>query len=138
MSETHGQDIWRMCCPQSCPTVCNPMDNSPPGSSLHGILQARILQWVAISSSRGSNLCLLHWQAGSLPLAPPGRPPFRGWKGRFLNVSNSETNSSTLRKGRGLKVPESSVIAAQLGKLRLRGFRLLYKRSSKKICRVNS
>ena len=40
---------------QSCPTLCNPMDCSPPGSSIHGILQARILEWVAISSSRGSS-----------------------------------------------------------------------------------
>ena len=40
---------------QSCPTLCDPMDCSPPGSSVHGILQARILEWVAISSSRGSS-----------------------------------------------------------------------------------
>ena len=36
---------------QSCPTLCDPMDCSLPGSSLHGILQARVLEWVAISSS---------------------------------------------------------------------------------------
>ena len=35
---------------QWCPTLCHPMDCSPPGSSLHGILQARILEWVAIPS----------------------------------------------------------------------------------------
>ena len=61
------------CCSvtQSCPTLCNdPMNCSPPGSSVHGILQARILEWVAISFSRGSsqtrrsNPCLLHWQTG--------------------------------------------------------------------------
>ena len=40
---------------QSCPTLCNPMDCSPPGSSVHGILQARILEWVAIPFSRGSS-----------------------------------------------------------------------------------
>ena len=34
---------------QSCPTLCNPMDYNLPGSSLHGILQARVLEWVAIS-----------------------------------------------------------------------------------------
>ena len=38
---------------QSCPTLCDPVDCSPPGSSVHGILQARILEWVAISFSRG-------------------------------------------------------------------------------------
>ena len=36
---------------QSCPTLCDPIDGSPPGSSAPGILQARILEWVAISSS---------------------------------------------------------------------------------------
>ena len=39
---------------QSCLTLCNPMDCSPPGSSVHGISQARILEQVAVSSSRGS------------------------------------------------------------------------------------
>ena len=40
-------------CAQSHTTLCNPMGYSLPGSSVHGILQARILEWVAISSSRG-------------------------------------------------------------------------------------
>ena len=40
---------------QSCPTLCYPMDCSPPGSSVHGISQVRILEWVAISFSRGSS-----------------------------------------------------------------------------------
>ena len=40
---------------QSCPTLCEPMDYSPPGSSVHGILQARILEWAAMPSSRGSS-----------------------------------------------------------------------------------
>ena len=40
---------------QSCWTLCNPMDCSPPGSSVHGIFHARILEWVAISYSRGSS-----------------------------------------------------------------------------------
>ena len=39
---------------QLCPTLCDPMDGSLPGSSIHGILQARVLEWVAISFSRGS------------------------------------------------------------------------------------
>ena len=38
---------------QSCLTLCDPMDYSLPGSSVHGILQARILEWVAISFSKG-------------------------------------------------------------------------------------
>ena len=67
-------------------TVCNPMDHSLPGFSVQGILQA-ILEWVAFPSSRGSSqsrdrtcsclLYLLHWQVGSLPLAPPGKPSER-------------------------------------------------------------
>ena len=40
---------------QSCLTLCDPVDCSPPDSSVHGILQARILEWVAISFSRGSS-----------------------------------------------------------------------------------
>ena len=47
--------LWRFVCVQLCPTLCNPMDCSPPGSSVHGISQARILEWVAISFSRGSS-----------------------------------------------------------------------------------
>ena len=40
---------------QSCPTLCDPIDGSPPGSTVPGILQARTLDWVAISFSRGSS-----------------------------------------------------------------------------------
>ena len=40
---------------QMCPTLCDPMDCSPPGSSVHGIFQARIMEWVSISSPRGSS-----------------------------------------------------------------------------------
>ena len=53
---------------QSYPTLCNPMEYSPPGSSVHGISQARILEWVVISFSRGifltqgSNLDLPHYR----------------------------------------------------------------------------
>ena len=38
---------------QLCPTLCELVDCSPPGSSVHGILQARILEWIAMPSSRG-------------------------------------------------------------------------------------
>ena len=73
--------IIRCVCAQPTPTLSNPMDSSPPGSSVHGIFQARILDWVAISSSRGSSwprdrpcvsciFCigreiLYHWEAGN-------------------------------------------------------------------------
>ena len=46
-----GVNEWVSEVAQSCPTLCDPVDCSPPGSSIHGILQARILEWVAISFS---------------------------------------------------------------------------------------
>ena len=49
LAYTHAQSL------QSCPTLCDPMDHNPPSSYVHGILQARILQWVAMPSSRGSS-----------------------------------------------------------------------------------
>ena len=66
---------------QSYLTLCGCMDCSPPGSSVHWILQARILEWVAMPSFSGSSwprdwpslLCLLHLQESSLSLAPPGK-----------------------------------------------------------------
>ena len=57
---------------QSRPTLSDPMDCSLPGSSIHGILQARVLEWGATAFSMGLNpclLCLLHWQMDSLPLS---------------------------------------------------------------------
>ena len=54
--DTHERFVNLMClCAQSCLTPGDPLDCSPPGSSVHGILQARILEWVAISSSMGSS-----------------------------------------------------------------------------------
>ena len=52
---------------QSYPTLCEPRDCSPPGSSVHGILQVRILEWVAIPFSRGF----------SPPKIEPGSPVLR-------------------------------------------------------------
>ena len=68
---------------QSCLTLCNPMGCSPPGSSVLGISQARILEWVAISSCRGSSqlrdrtrslLHFMHWQRDCLPPSHLGSP----------------------------------------------------------------
>ena len=66
---------------QSRLPLCDPMECNPPGSSVHGIFQARILEWVAMPASRGSLhgsnqrlSWLLLWQASSLPVAPPGQP----------------------------------------------------------------
>ncbi|CAM9632051.1 unnamed protein product [Rangifer tarandus platyrhynchus] len=65
--------------PQSCLTPCDPMDCSLPGSSVHGILQTRILEWVAIPFSRGSSQPRdrsgsLALQADSLLSEIPGKP----------------------------------------------------------------
>ena len=52
---------------QSCPTLCKPMDCSPPGSSVHGILQTRILERTAIPSCKGSS-----WPRDPTPVSCPG------------------------------------------------------------------
>ena len=63
---------------QSCWTLGDPIDCSPPGSSVHRIFQARIpVLLQGTFPTQGSNMHLLHhlhWRAGSLPLAPPGKP----------------------------------------------------------------
>ena len=60
---------------QSWPMLCDPMDHSLPGSSVHGILQARILEWVAMPFLRGSSRPTdqTHIPYISSPLAPPDR-----------------------------------------------------------------
>ena len=45
---------------QSCPTLCNPIDGSPPGFTIPGILQARTLEWVAISFSKNNSSKKIH------------------------------------------------------------------------------
>ena len=66
---------------QLCLTLCDPMNCSPPGTLIHEILQARILEWVAISFSRGPKLGLPVLQADSLPSEPPGNPQ-EYWSGQ--------------------------------------------------------
>ena len=75
-------DLVAACvCTHLCPALCEPMNCSQPGSSVHGISQARILEWGGIFfcggifPMEGSNPSLLHllcWQVDSLPLLPPG------------------------------------------------------------------
>ena len=67
---------------QLCPTLCSPMDCSPPDSSVHRLFQARILEQITVSSSRGqgSNLCLLHlqhWQADTNIQFSHGSYPYK-------------------------------------------------------------
>ena len=86
-------------------TLCNSMDCNPPGSSVRGILQARILEWVAIPFSsyslfqgifptQGLNPGLPHWQADSLPLSHLGSPR----KADFPLKRRGARNSITFRK----------------------------------------
>ena len=109
----HAKSFW------ACPTLWDPMACSPRGSSVHGINLNPgkitgagyhfLLQGIFLT--QGSNLCLLClllWQVGSLPLAPPGKPPFTPWKppmvhdralmmtmGADNNADNDMGNSTT-------------------------------------------
>ena len=92
---------------QSCPTLCDPMDCNPSGPSVHGTIQARILEWVAISSLRGSPWprdgtyvsSISFWQVsfyhlshqGSLPRGSTRKEAHSGSGGGFIAkfVSNS-------------------------------------------------
>ena len=69
--------------PQSCLTLCGPMDCSPPDSSVHGILQARILECVAMPSSRGSS-------------QPKDRTQVSYIAGRFFNHLNHQGSPSSV------------------------------------------
>ena len=87
---------------QSCLTLCDPMDWSPPGSSVHGILQARILEWVAIPFSRGIfltqglSLGLLHCRQILYHLIHQGSPYdiHRGTLSFQISVSRFHVNTS--------------------------------------------
>ena len=96
-----------LCCAQplqSCLALCDPMDCSPPGSSVHGILQARILEWIAMPSSRGSSrprdqTCISY-------VSCIGRQvlycyhhlgsPDQNWQLGLSGISNSDTSTYTM------------------------------------------
>ena len=80
---------------QSCLTLCNTMDCSPPGSSVHGILQARILEWVAISfSKKSSRFTKIESCLGYLI------PPSRKWSPlTFFNISQYQILCLTFNDG---------------------------------------
>ena len=84
---------------KSYPTLWDAMDYSLPGSSAHGIFQARILEWIAIFllqeifPDQGLNhhlLCLLHWQVGSLLLVPPNRYCQTDFQSDWANVHSHQ------------------------------------------------
>ena len=75
-------DLGKVLVTQSCPTLCDPTECSPPGSSVHGILQAKILEWVAISFSRvsfGKEIIFFLTLLLCLNWLEVGRRCFRGW-----------------------------------------------------------
>ena len=83
---------------QLCPALCNAIDHSPPGSSVCGILQAGILEWLGIPCSRESSqpkdwACISYISSVGrwvlLPLAPPGKPPPFPFLLQFSSVAQS-------------------------------------------------
>ena len=97
---------------QLCPTLYNPMDCSPPGSSVHGTLQARILEWVAIPFSGESfqpsdRTQVSHIVADSLPSEPPGKPKILGGGAiiiiNFKSVEKYCPGQRVLREGRVIR-----------------------------------
>ena len=86
---------------QSCPTFCNPMDCSPPSSSVHGILQARILEWVAHALLRGifptqrSNPGLPHCRWSLYCLSHQGSPRILGWVAYLFSSRSSRPRNQT-------------------------------------------
>ena len=111
-----GKALGKTCCccccccevAQSCPTPSDPMDCSPPGSSIHGIFQARVLEWGAIAFSEvkhnWSLIVRLKWWRIRLQCVRPGLDPCVGkipwrrerlpspvfWPGEFHGITNME------------------------------------------------
>ena len=96
---------------QSCLILCDPMDCSPPGSSVHGIFQGRILEQVAISSSRGSSRprhqtrVLLYWQVDSLPLSHLRSP-----RGSIKVQSNHQQSFVNYQQHQGLRIKMETLV----------------------------
>ena len=99
------RDEWVSEVTQLCPTLCDPMDCSLPGSSIHGIFQARVLEWLAISFSRGSSqLRDRTWVsciAGRLPSQSPGKPIGQGKHKLNLEYWLVSESRAVLRKTKG-------------------------------------
>ena len=102
--------VWRRNLPlrahslQLCPTLCDPMDHNPPGSSVHGILQARILEWVALPSSRGSSppwhlTCISCIARGFFTAETPGKPNTQAVDNRHFIWENKSGNHYKLLLG---------------------------------------
>ena len=98
------KDMWSsqcivcILCAQSCPSLCDLMDCSPPGSSVHGIFQVRILEWVAISYSKGSSWSRnwTHVFFNSLPLCNLASPPVSALLQSKTQTTTRDVNEAIL------------------------------------------
>ena len=106
--KVYSWDLVAVCAKslQSCPTLSDPMDCSPLGSSVQGILQARILEWVAISPSRESSkrrdwTCVSCIAGGFFTTEPPGKPLSGG---PVVKTPPSNAEGACLIPGLGNKV----------------------------------
>ena len=113
---------------QSCQTLCNSVDRSPPGSSVHGISQARIPEWIAVSSSRGSSRprdgprisVAPTGQAGPFPLSHQGSrdlptQPFRKCSLPSPQLKRcSRRDSASRRGGSFVETPQARERRARL------------------------
>ena len=101
---------------QSCPTLRDPTDCSPPGSSVHGIFQARVLEWVAISFSQGSSQPRDRTrspalQTDVLPSEPPGQATLITLSGNSQNLKATHVQLVHRKKSQYIhKVKYYSVI----------------------------
>ena len=86
--------VYYRCPIAVCPTLCDPMDCSPPGSSVHGTLQAGILEWVAMSSSRPSS-------------QPRDRTHISCIAGGFFTTESSERPKYTMKSESESEVTQS-------------------------------
>ena len=97
----------------SCPTLSDPMDCSLPGSSVHGILKVRILEWVAIPSSRrsswprdGTCVSCISCIAGEFFTAePPGKSPSSPYQLSVATHANCQRSSNSLSLSTHIFVP---------------------------------
>ena len=91
------------CCSvaKMCPTLCGLMESSLPSSSVHGISQAQILEWVAVSSSRGSSwpwdqTCASYIAGIFFTAEPPGKPPSNMTDGPSFEAHYSVSTQSSI------------------------------------------
>ena len=101
---------------------CNPMDCSPPGSSVHGISQARILEWVAIAFSRGSSqprdqTCISYIAGGFFTAEPPGKLKSHFSVMIIIGLTNQKRKKRKGGKGKRLRNPFASVVCTPVAEM---------------------